>query len=172
MIWFLGCLHTPPHAEVAGRVHVDYQRQEFMDPSGQWCAYDAESLWFEQQALWSEEPPDAPNGCRPPGEESRIVDVVGQDGPFVSAILKEWGCCPEHQSLRCVTFDVRTGQPVSLDTYDEKNALKREEKLKKAWAKLGAPSGYALSPDSFLVGGGHIRFCAIKNNQFLEVKVP
>ena len=171
MIWLLACMHTPPHPPVDLKPAVTLERREFTDADGQYCAYEAESLFFGTQSLWSQEPPDAPNGCRPPGEQSRIVDVVGQDGQYVSAILREWGCCPQVVQLRCVTFDGLTGQPVTLDTYDPKHAEKRQIRADKLWERMGAPAGYVLDRDSFLVGKGHVTFCAINGEQLKEIKV-
>lgn len=172
MIWFLlACMHTPPHPKVDGAPTVQLLRREYTDPDGKYCSWEAESLYFGGNPLWTEEPPDAPNGCVPPGEQSRIVDVIGQDGPYVSVILREWGCCPETAQVRCVTFDGTTGQPATLVQYDKKHAERRLLRAQKVWEKMGAPEGYTLSPDSFLVNHGHISFCAIRGEEVRRLEV-
>jgi hypothetical protein len=171
ILLLLSCIHTPPHEPVPGSPQLRLSEQSFMDPDGRYCSWASEDLWFEVTALSVVEPPDAPNGCRPPGEYSHFVELSGQDGPYVSAVVSEWGCCPEQKSLRCVTWDVRTGQEVSQDVYDEKNALRRQIRAQKIWERMGSPEGYTLDPKSFLVGGSHLTFCAIRGEDLLRIEV-
>lgn len=172
MIWFfLACMHTPPAPPVNQIPQVQLERREFTDPAGQYCAWEAESLMFGSKALWTEEAPDAPNGCVPPGEHARTVDVVGQNGKYVSAILRDWTCCPDVVSLRCVTYDGETGEPTTLEAYDEKHALKRQLRAQKEWVRMGAPAGWTLDPNSFLIDGGHVTFCAIQGENLKKIPV-
>ena len=173
MLLFLGCIHTAPLPVVEGKARVEHVYREFADPvEGGWCSYDAESLFFGQTPLWWEEPPDAPNGCRPSGEVSRLVDIYGQNGPYLSVVLREWGCCPEQKRVQCVTYQVQTGQPVDITAYDEKHAQKRQIKAQKEWERRGAPQGYTLQPESFLIDGSHVIFCAISGEDLILLPVP
>jgi len=171
ILLLLSCIHTPPHEPVAGSTALRLTERAFVDPDGDYCSWQSEDLWFESTALSVVEPPDAPNGCQPPGEYSHFVELSGQDGPYVSAVVSEWGCCPEQKSLRCVTWDVRTGQEISQDVYDDKNALRRQIRAQKVWERMGSPEGYTLDPKSFLVGGSHLTFCAIRGEDLLRIKV-
>lgn len=163
----VACVHTPPHEAVPGAPTVAFARREQMTRDGAWCAWEAESLSFDGRPLWVADAPGEESWCRAPGgEASRVVDVLGRDGPFLSVRLTEWGCCPDHAVSRCVTLDVRTGEPTTLEAYDPRHAERR-------WSRAvrDAPPGFTLSPDAFLVGDRHVRFCAMRGEEMAEVPV-
>ena len=169
------CLRTPPSVAVDGSARVEVEEAFYTDPQGRACLWEAEQLWFNAQALWVEERPDAPNGCRPPSERLRQVEIVGQDGPYLSVILRTSDCCsgeggPAIESI-CRTYDVRTGEPVSLRAYDRSRADRRLARLDRLWRRQGAPAGFTIAEDSFLVGGGGVNFCAIKGEEVLLIPI-
>ena len=179
-----GCLKTPPHAPVEGAARVEVERAEFTDPQGRSCMWEAEQLWFSQQPLWVEEPPEELNGCRPPSDRVRLVEVVGQDGPYLSVVLRESDCCGADGAggaaggaagdtgrLLCRTYDVRTGEVATLREYDRARADRRLARLDRLWRRQGSPAGFVLEEDAFLVDGGRVRFCAIREDevQFIPV---
>ena len=150
--------------------------------------WEAEQLWFSQQALWVEELPEAPNGCRPPSDRVRLVEVAGQDGPYLSVVLRESDCCGADGGtdgagdaegdaegsggrLLCRTYDVRTGEVATLREYDRSRADRRLARLDRLWRRQGSPAGFVLEEDAFLVDGGRVRFCAIHGDevQFIPV---
>jgi hypothetical protein len=144
---------------------VSFERREQMTQTGDWCSWEAESLAFDQLDLWTATPPDEENWCRAPGESSRTVDILGRDGPYLSVRLTEWSCCPDHATARCVTYDLRTGQPATLEQYDEKHAARRWER-----ARAKVPAGYVLTADAFVVGDRHVRFCAVRGDDVVEIR--
>jgi len=163
----LSCATTRPHAPVAGAhsVAVAWREEEREDGA---CIYEAEDLRFDSIDLWVDpEPPPAEPSCREPWERSRTVDVLGQDGPYLSARLDTRDCCPERRTVACVTYDVRSGLPITLRQYDPRLAdgrLARAQEL--------VPGGYTLSRDAFAVGGGGVRFCALRGDEVLLIEVP
>lgn len=162
-----GCVHTPPHPPLAGTPAVELVRLEQMTANGEYCSWEAENLVFEGRPIWSAASPDGEAWCvAPGGERARWIDILGQDGPYLSATLHEWGCCPETSSQRCVTWDLRTGEPATLEQYDPKWAARRWEKVQ---AKV--PEGWQVFPDAFAVGDGHVRFCAFRGEDVTLVPV-
>lgn len=166
LLALLGCVHTPPHPPVAGTPAVELVRLEQMNAHGEYCAWEAENLVFEGRPIWSVASPDEENWCRSPGEQARWIDILGQDGPFLSATLHEEACCPEATSVRCVTWDLTTGEPATLAQYDPRWAERRWEK-----AQAKVPAGWEIFPDAFAVGDGHVRFCAFRGEEVRLVPV-
>ena len=150
-----GCVRTPPHDPVDGAPVTRTERREQMSHDGDWCSWEAESLYFGERALWAVDTPDDDGGwCETPGESSRMVDVLGQDGPYLSVKLTEMGCCPDHDAVRCFTMDMRTGAAITLEEYDSRRAERRWEQAQKS-AVPGLDRG------AFVVGDGHVRFCVV-----------
>lgn len=167
LLALLGCVHTPPHAPLPGTAAVELVRREQMTRHGEYCAWEAENLTFEGRPIWYEEAPEGESWCLAPGGESaRVVDLLGQDGPYLSAKLEEWSCCPEVTTVRCVTYDLRTGEPATLEQYDPRHAERRWEKARKR-----VPAGAVVLRDAFVVGDGHVRFCAFQGETMTLVPV-
>lgn len=141
-------------------------RREQMREDGVYCSWEAEQLTYAGRPLWVEEPPMGEDWCRTPGESSRTVDVLGQDGPFLSLVRRAWSCCPDRTEASCGTVDVRDGHAITLEEYDERHAAKRWEK-----AIDKAPPGVVLDRDDFLVGDGHVGFCVAQADGLVEVRV-
>jgi hypothetical protein len=163
----MSCASTRPHAPVAGvhSVAVNWREQERDDGA---CTYETEDLRFGALDLWVDpEPPPAEPSCREPYERARTVDVLGQDGPYLSVRLGTRDCCPERRTAACVTYDVRSGLPITLRQYDPRRA---DGRLARAQALV--PDGYTLSRDAFAVGGGSVRFCAFRGDEVLLIEVP
>lgn len=178
-VWLLaGCLRTPLSAPVEGAARVEVEEVSYVNPQGRACMWEAEQLWFGDQALWVEERPDAPNGCRPPSEHIRQVEVAGQDGPYLSVILRVSDCCGEGSKgadptveTICRTYDVRTGEPVPLRAYDRARADRRLARLDRLFRQQDLPAGYAIAEDAYLVGGGRVQFCAVRGGELLLIEV-
>lgn len=161
ILFLLACVHTPPHDAPAGAWKKEFVRREEMRRSGDYCAWEAESLTYGGAPVWSAEPPLGENWCGTPAEQSRMFDVVGQDGPFLSTRTTESGCCPDRSVTACVTWNLETKLPATLVEYDERRAEKRWAKAKELAAGPGY-SGLTLSENSFVVApGGHVAFCAV-----------
>jgi hypothetical protein len=166
MLLLLACVHTPPHDPVQGQPSVTAAwREEPLDPGA--CMWSSENLRFGGTPLWVEDTPPEDGWCRAPSDSARLVDVLGVDGPFLSARLETRSCCPERVAVRCVTWDVRTGAPATLESYDPRHAERRWER-----AQRRAPDGYALEREGFLVGDRHVRFCARRGEDVVLVGVP
>ncbi len=170
MLWILSpFVHTPPLPPPAGKVEVAFVRKEDMTPEGVWCTWEAESLFYDGTSIWAAAPPEEEHWCRTPFEASRTVDVLGQNGPFLSVRQSEWGCCPDAEIVtRCVTYDVRTGQPVTLAQYDPRSAKWRGKRLEKLLAKKDG-GGWSAPPSAFVVDGAHVRICAERGDEAIEI---
>ncbi len=171
MIWLLApFVHTPPHAAPAAPHTIVYERREEMLPDGVYCAWEAESLWADGKPIWSVAAPEGEHWCQQPFEFARVVDVLGQDGPFLSVRLTEWGCCAEHeQVVPCRTYDLRTGAPATLEAYDPRHAAGRLRRLRRLLARRDDGGGWEVDPSAFRVGGGHVRVCAARGDERIEV---
>jgi hypothetical protein len=173
----LGCVHTPPHDPPPGRWTVDTVRREQMTLDGTWCSWEAENLVYEHDAVWAATPPDEDGGprtdtwCVDGGESARMVDVVAQDGPFLSTRLHEEGCCPRRDETTCTTWDLRTRGRAHLEDYDGRHAEWRWAKLQHLLAKDPDLVGWSFDRDAFLVRGGHVTFCGVKGGLVREVRV-
>src|SRR4051812_10621443 len=88
LLW-AGCVHTPPHPPILGQWAVTTARREQMTRDGVYCAWEAESLSFADRPIWTADPPEGENWCHAAGEAARTVDVLAQDGPFLSTRLVE-----------------------------------------------------------------------------------
>jgi hypothetical protein len=177
LVALLGCIHTRPHDPIDGAWRVDTRARRQLTWGGVFCAWEAEDLSFSGQPLWSAPPPDRVDGehneewCEDGGESGRMVDVTGQDGPFLSTRLREVGCCPERTTVRCVTWDLRTRVPTTLEAYDEKHAEWRRKKLDRIVTGDPSLAGWVIEPQAFLVRDGHVAFCAVKGDEVREVAV-
>ncbi len=172
MLWLLApFIHTPPHDPPPGRWEVTYVRAEAMTPAGTFCAWEAESLVYDGKAIWASDPPEDESFCKAPFEAARTVDVLGEDGPFLSVRFSDWGCCPEREQVtRCVTYDLRTGAPTTLEAYDPKRYAWRSKKLARVLEKKHG-GGWSVEPGAFVVGGGHVKVCATRDGETLEVPI-
>lgn len=171
-LWLTGLfVKTPPHAPPPATWEVTYTRVEQMTRGGVYCAWEAESLVYDGKALWAAPPPEDESFCKAPFESARWVDVLGEDGPFVSVRLTELGCCPERDVVtRCVTYDVRIGEPTTMAAYDPKNAKWRAKKLTRVLDRRDG-GGWTVAPEAFVVGGGHVRVCATRDEEDIEVPI-
>ena len=169
-LWFAApFIHTPSQPPAERPWSVTFERREQMTRAGVWCSWEAESLVAGDLPIWSAEPPEEENWCKAPGESARMVDVLGSDGPYVSVRLTDWGCCPNRQThVRCVTYDVRTGQPATMEAYDPKSWKWRSQRLEQIATKS---YGGRLSwePSAFVVGGGHLRVCATAGGEDVDI---
>lgn len=149
----LGCVHTPPHEPIAEPVTVRLaERHEVADEEGRDCAWEEEGLWRGETLLIGNPAPDATDWCGPPSDHWATLDLLGQDGRYVS-LLQESDTTPP----TCRTWDVVENRPVTLAEYDEKNAPKRIRKASRLLARH--PIDAPFDPDAFLVRAGHVRFC-------------
>lgn len=175
-----GCVHTPPHDAVPGAAARRFAAVEDEGNDGHRCRVEVESLWWVagaptdgsamgDKALWTEELPEGEGWCTDAGERATMVDIVALDGPFLSTRESTFACCPEVRTLRCVTRDVRTDTVATLEMYDSKHARKRWEQAERLAAAL--PAGFVLDPQQFLIGGGHVVFCAIDGDEMMPIPV-
>lgn len=170
MIFVLAaCVHTPPHAPFAGTWekvlthHTEFRGDEF-------CLAEQEALLVDRVALWSApEPEPEQNWCRVSGEHARWFDVVGQDGAYLSARLTESGCCPDVVVERCVTWDLTARKEVSVADYDPEHATERLQEARTRAKALG--EGWSIDATAFLVGKGHVTFCAARGAEVALVPV-
>ena len=162
---------TPAHAPPPAKWEVTYARVEQMTRDGAYCAWEAESLIYDGKPLWTAEPPEDESFCKAPFEAARTVDVIGQDGPFLSVRLTEWGCCPEEERrTRCLTYDLRTGEPATVESYDPRHAGWRRKKLARVLQRRDG-GGWTVEPGAFVVGDGHLRVCAARGDEDIEVRI-
>ncbi|MSQ03940.1 MAG: hypothetical protein EXR71_18970 [Myxococcales bacterium] len=127
-------------------------RVEAAGDEGAECRWEEEALWVGATRVIGGEPPDAADWCAAPSDHWSTLDILGQDGRFVSVLTET-----DLDATACRTWDVEAGRSVSLTDYDEKASdkrLKRAVRLlrRRAWT-------YPLDADAFYVGGGHIVFC-------------
>jgi hypothetical protein len=156
----IACIHTPRHEPPAeGALTRGSVRRESWAPDGTLCVWEDERLEFAGRMLVSHEEPQGDAWCAVSEEAAWAVDELGQDGPYVSLVLRDLVA----RTARCVTLDVRTGQPITLAEYDERHAERRWERAQRA-AK-------GLDPGAFLVGDRHIRFCRIERDEVILVPV-
>lgn len=172
MLWLLApFVHTPPHPPPPAKWEVAYTRAEQMTPAGVYCSWEAENLLYDGKAIWSADPPEDESFCKEPFEAARTIDVLGEDGPFLSVRFREWGCCPEREALtRCVTYDLRTATPTTLEAYDPKHYKWRAKKLQRVLDKKHG-GGWSVEPSAFIVGDRHVRVCATRGDETIEVAI-
>ena len=153
-LWLLvGCVHTPPHPPLAEAPAVRLAAvYAVVDEEGRGCSWEEETLWYGERRIFGNEPPDAPNWCLVPSDHWATVDLLGQDGRFVSVLMEN-----DAGQRECVTWDVDAGRPATLVEYDEKLAETRLKIAAKRRAKARLQG--ALVPDNFYVRSGHVVFC-------------
>ncbi|GDX78220.1 hypothetical protein LBMAG42_00310 [Deltaproteobacteria bacterium] len=154
MTWLLaGCVHTPPHPPLADAPAVRLAAAyAVVDEEGRGCAWEEEALWVGERRIFGNEAPDAPNWCQTPADHWSTVDLLGQDGRFVSVLMEN-----DAGERACVTWDVEAARPATLLDYDEKLAEKRLKIAGRRREK--ARIGGRLVADNFYVRGGHVVFC-------------
>lgn len=173
-------MHTPPHDAVGGGPVRRYAGVEDAGEGGHVCRVEVESLWWVtppaadgssvgDKALWQDEVPEGEGWCAEAMERASMVDIVATDGPFLSTRESTFSCCPEVRTLRCVTRDVRSGEIATLEMYDAKHADRRWRHAQRAAISL--PAGFVLDRQQFLIGGGHIIFCAIRGDEMMPIPV-
>ena len=162
-----GCMHTPPHPALPEPVHVDLAaRHETADLAGRDCSWEEEGLWVGGQRIVGHDAPDAADWCVAPSDHWATVDLLGQDGPFVSVFLEADG-----DVGRCETWNVNENRPASLVDYDPKHAEARVRRGARLLARRKIPG--ILHPDSFYVRGGHVVFCVFgPDGKRQDVEVP
>lgn len=149
------CVRTPPHPDWPEAVTVRAElREQVVDETGRGCSWEEESLWVGDRRLVGESPPDSEDWCREPSAHWRTLDVVAQDGAFVSIVTESSSGAPT-----CGTLDLATGQSATLAAYDERHAERRIRWATRLLTRLPRPPGF--DPDRFLVRDGHVRFCWI-----------
>lgn len=170
MLWLLApFIHTAPLPPPGAKWEVAFLRMEDMTPEGVWCAWEAESLLYDGKPLWSAEPPEGEQWCQTPFEAARTVDVLGENGPYLSVRLTEWACCPERESVvPAVTYDLRTGQPTTLEAYDLRHFDWRSKRLRQILDKKHG-GGWAVDPAAFAVDGRHVRVWATRGAEVIEI---
>jgi hypothetical protein len=170
LLLLVACRHTPPHEPIAGTVVIELDARAALLRNGEECQWEAEQLRIDGAPVWAVEPPEGEDWCLAGDERARTVDIVSQDGPFLSTILGEMDASGAW-TRRCVTWDLRTRAPATLLDWDERRAPRRLAEL--ATAKLRDPSlaGWTLSPEAFLVRDGHVAFCAMRGTEIREVVV-
>lgn len=167
----LGCIHTPPHPPLPTPHRVELVRREESLPDGRACLWEAENVAWDGVAVWVAEPPEGDGWCEAPREAARMVDVLGQDGPFLSVHLRTFECCPERWDERWLTWDLRTGAAATLEAYDERLAARRWERALRQVERDPSLRGWVLDRDAFLVGDGHVSFVAVHGDQARLVRV-
>ncbi|MDP2315541.1 MAG: hypothetical protein Q8P41_21765 [Pseudomonadota bacterium] len=170
MLWLIApFVHTRPHPPPAAKWEVAFVRKEDMTPAGIWCAWEAESLYFDGKPVWAAEVPEGEQWCGAPFEFARMVDILGEDGPYLSVRLTEWGCCPDHEVVtRCVTYDLATHAPTTLEAYDPRWYTWRAKKLQRMLDRKDG-GGWSVDPTAFVVDGGHVRVCATRGDEAIEI---
>jgi hypothetical protein len=154
MVWLLfACIHTPPSPAWPEPVVVRTElRERMFDDDGRHCSWEEDSLWSGERRILGEEPPDAEDWCRSPMVHWRTIDIVGQDGPYLSLISED-----SDGRRSCGTLNLTSGDPATLSGYDEKNAQRRARRAARLLRRHPAPGGF--DPDRFLLRNGHVRFC-------------
>ncbi len=122
------------------------------DDEGAECRWEEEALWVGADRVIGAEPPDAADWCTVPWDHWSTLDILGQDGRFVSVLAEGEGT-----TASCRTWDVEAGEPISLAEYDEKVADKRLKRAARLLRRRGWT--YTVDPDAFYIGGGHVVFC-------------
>lgn len=170
MIWLMApFIHTAPLPAPGARWEVAYVRKEAMTPDGVWCAWEAESLLYDGKPLWAAEAPEGEQWCRTPFEAARMVDVLGENGPYLSVRLTEWTCCPERESVvPARTYDLRTGEPATLEAYDPRHFTWRSKRLRRMLDKKDG-GGWTVDPTAFVVDGRHVRVWATRGDETIEI---
>ena len=137
-------MHTAPHPALPEPVRVALdQRHEAADDEGRECAWEEEGLWLGPQRILGHEAPDAADWCADPSDHWATVDVLGQDGPFVSVYLQG-----DDNPARCETWDVTRVQPASLVDYDSRHAEKRVKRALATMVRRGLPAHSTPTPFS------------------------
>lgn len=168
----LGCMHTPPHPPAPSPWTMDLVRRAEALPDGTGCVWEAENLSYGGAPVWAEPGPEGEGWCEAPGEEARLVDVLGQDGVFLSVRLRTFRCCPEVWEERWLTWNLATGAPATLEQYDERLAERRWARLQRLQARDPTLAGWDLARDRFVVGDGHVRFVALRGGEVRLIPVP
>ncbi|MDP2311056.1 MAG: hypothetical protein Q8P18_33860 [Pseudomonadota bacterium] len=170
MLWLIApFVHTPPLAPPGPPWEVAFLRREDMTRQGVWCAWEAESLLYDGKPLWSAEPPEGEHWCLAPFEAARMVDVLGENGPYLSVRLTEWACCPDREAItRAVTYDLRTGVPTTLEAYDPRYFSWRTKRLQRILDRNHG-GGWSVDPTAFVVDGRHVRVWATRGGEAIEI---
>lgn len=168
MIWaLLGCVHTPPHPALPEPARVvNLARVEFADRDGRTCRWEQEQLFVGERRVLGDDYPDATDWCRTPGESWSTLDVLGQDGRYVSLLVES-----DRGRPACQTWDVEQGRPVTLAEYDDKLAERRLARAARLHARRRLPG--TLDANAFVVRDGHVAFCLFdESGKRHELSVP
>lgn len=154
MIWaLLGCVHTPPHEALPEPARVEnLARVAFADLDGRTCRWEEEQLFVGPRRVIGGEFPDATDWCRAPFDHWATLDVLGEDGRYVSVLAES-----DAGRESCRTWDVELGRPVTLAEYDARNAEKRLARAARVHTRRRLPG--TLEADAFVVRDGHVAFC-------------
>lgn len=155
MWWFtLACIHTPAFDPVAVPVATPTHRVESLpDEEGRTCTWEEEWLLGGAERLLGA---DVPEACDVLADHWQTVDLLGQNGPFVSVLVETGGCCPEVRAAACQTWDLVHHVPVSVHDYDPARAERRWRRAEAIAAERGVG---ALDPLQFYIRGTHVTFC-------------
>lgn len=166
------CMHTPPHPATPGAWELSLVSRDERLRDGTGCVWEAENLSYDGRPVWAAEGPEGEAWCEEPREDARLVDVLAQDGVFLSVRLRTFRCCPEAMEERWLTLNLETGAPATLEEYDERLAERRWARLGRLVARDPTLAGWDLARDRFLVGDGHVRFVALRDEETRLVSVP
>lgn len=169
ILWLAACAH---HAEAPGEAaawsHTTDRRSELVD--GRWCEWESDTLRVGDQLVFGEAPPEPEqHWCTESHDRARWVEDVEADGPWLSAQTWVWDS-PGLWVPGCATWSLVTARRATLDDVEGGAAgeawAHAQAELARAW-----PGGWKLDRDAFLVGRGHVSFCAIRGREVALVKV-
>lgn len=150
----LGCIHTPALDPVDVSVETTVFRVESPpDEEGRTCTWEEEWLVAPEARLLGN---DMPEACDVLADHWQTVDLLAENGPFVSVVVESGGCCPEVNAASCQTWDIVRRVPVSVSEYDPRRAERRLRRAEAIAEELGVS---ALDPMQFLIRGRHVTFC-------------
>jgi hypothetical protein len=148
---------------------VVLDRREAITPTGEQCLWEAERLAIGGEVSWPAEAPEGEAWCTTGFEVARTVDILGRDGPFVSTVVADVDASGAW-TRRCITWDVRSGAPTTIDAWSFKLAPT-------LWASaadaLASPAwvGWTTDRESFVLRGGHVSFCVARDGEMAEIPV-
>lgn len=148
-----GCMHTPPHPAIVEPATVRLSEGHAVpDIEGRTCFWEEEGLWLRERRILGAEAPEGHDRCTDLTDHWRTLDLLGQDGRFVSLFVAD-----DQGGEDCGTWNVESGLRATLEEYDVKLADKRIKRAERLRVRRAIPGRF--SPDSFFVRGGHVVFC-------------
>jgi hypothetical protein len=165
------CVHTAPHPAWSGSWSREIQvREEFHGDD--YCRWETESLRVGDRVLVGAQPPEPEqNWCARSGEQASWFDVVGEDGAFLSLRATTTEDPSGHDQTTCATWNLSTGAPATLEEYDTEHAAERWSAAQGRLAAEHPEGGWSIDRAAFLVGKGHVSFCARRGADLALVTV-